>query len=157
MPTHFLLKSEAAPKEYFAEPLPSHIFGFYAMGYGSLGCFFLLVGNVFRSFFFCQFFDAQNLAALTVPFVYLHKMVFLITWITNETFFFNSERYDFKKMTYNLQAYLTKNFPNLQLKRIDFWEIKPADWRPSRWSASLLWNTLIKKKCRWWFTELHSL
>ena len=63
MPIHFLLKSEAAPKEDFTELLPSHIFGFYAMGYGSLGCVFCWLG-VFFVVFFCQFFDAQNLAAL---------------------------------------------------------------------------------------------
>ena len=45
----------------------------------AFGLFFMLVGSVFRSFFFCQFFDAQNIAVLSVPFVYLHKIVFLMT------------------------------------------------------------------------------
>ena len=48
-------------------------------------------------------------------------------------------------MAYNLHALLTNNFPNLQLKRIDFWSNMLADWRPSRWSASLQRNTLLKK------------
>ena len=48
-------------------------------------------------------------------------------------------------MAYNLHALLTNNFPNLQLKRLDFWSNMPADWRPSRWSASLQRNTFLKK------------
>ena len=52
----------------------------------AFGLFFMLVGSVFRSFF-CRFLDAQNQTTLSLLFVSLHKMEFLTTWITNETFF----------------------------------------------------------------------